>query len=108
MKNTCVTAKHVKQIYLLAQRLSFEADRGVLDGIIDEMERILLEEKENVENTIPIVQYDSILGWEPAMEYTGDEAALRWKLRQLDYDMNHTIAELRAANGLIDTIKNKV
>ncbi len=107
MKNTCITAKHTKEIYLLVQRLYFEADRKVLDSIINEMERILLAEKENVENTIPIVQCDSILGWEPGMEYTGDEAALRWKLRQLDYDMNHTIREFRIANGLIDIVKNK-
>ncbi|MBE6589005.1 MAG: hypothetical protein E7643_02385 [Ruminococcaceae bacterium] len=107
MKNTCVTVKHTKEVYLLVQRLRFESDRRVLDDIIDQLERILLAEKENVENTIPIVQCDSVLGWEPGMEYTGDEAALRWKLRQLDYEINHTIGELRVANGLIDTIQNK-
>lgn len=107
MKNTCITVKHTKEVYLLKQRLNFESDKNVLDGIIDEIEKILLKEKENVLATIPIVKADSILGWEHSMEYVGDETALRWKIRQLDYDLSCTIRDLRTANGLTDVIKNK-
>jgi len=38
---------------------------------------------------------DSRLGWEPSMEYTTDENGLRWKLRQLDYELNERIALFR-------------
>ena len=107
MKNTCITVKHTKEVYLLKQRLNFESDKNVLNGIIDEIEKILLKEKENVLATIPIVKADSILGWEHSMEYVGDETALRWKLRQLDYELSCTIRDLRTANGLTDVIKNK-
>ncbi len=107
MKNTCITVKHTKELYLLLQKLNLESDREKLDGIINGMEAILLKEKENVLDTIPIVQCDSILGWEPSMEYVGDEAALRWKLRQLDYELTHQLNEFRASNGLVDIYENK-
>ena len=46
-----------------------------------------LKSKENVEATIPIVQVDSRLDWEPSMEYIGDERFIRWKLRQLEFEL---------------------
>ncbi len=107
MKNTCITVKHSKELYLLRQRLNFESDRDKLDEIIDGMEKILLQEKENVLDTIPLVNCDSILGWEHSMEYVGDEAALRWKLRQLDYELNCNLKDYRTANSLVDIYKNK-
>ena len=61
---------------------------------------ILLKEKENVLDTIPIVKLDSRLGWEPSMDYTTDEKALKWKLRQLDYELNIKLAMYRKANSL--------
>ena len=41
------------------------------------------------------MRLDSRLGWEPSMEYVGDEKALRWKLRQLDFDINYTINDFK-------------
>ncbi len=107
MKNTCITVKHAKELYLLRQRLNFESDREKLDEIINGMEAILLKEKENVLATIPIVKADSILGWEHSMEYVGDETALRWKLRQLDYELNCNLKDYRTANSLVDIYENK-
>ena len=63
--------------------------------LLDEIELLLLKEKENVEKTIPIVQVDSRLGWEPSMEYQGDEKCLEWKLRQLSYDLTYTLPKHR-------------
>ena len=40
-------------------------------------------EVENAEQTIPLVEADSRLGWEPSMEYICDKAHLEWKLRQV-------------------------
>ena len=45
---------------------------------------ILDDEEANVRETIPVVEYDSALGWEPTMFYICDRANLEWKLRQLD------------------------
>ena len=68
---------------------------------------ICQEEKENVLATIPLVQCDSILGWEHSMEYVGDEPCLRWKLRQLDYELNCNLKDYRTANSLVDIYENK-
>ena len=43
-------------------------------------ERIAAEECENARATIPAVRYDSRLGYEPSMEYIGDEPYILWKL----------------------------
>ena len=107
MKNTCITVKHTKELFLLRQRLNFERDRDELDKIIAEMEDVLLREKKNVEDTIPVVEVDSILGWEPSMEYEGDAAALRWKLRQLDYTLTSSMKDIKTANSLVDIYNNK-
>ena len=53
------------------------------------MEEILKNELENVKDTIPLVQVDSRLGWEPSMEYVGDEKALIWKIEQLEVELIH-------------------
>ena len=54
-----------------------------LRTFVDEMIDIAKREIVNAEDTIPIVQVDSRLGWEPSMEYIGSEYHLRWKIRQL-------------------------
>ena len=53
----------------------------------------------NAEATIPIVEADSRLGWEPSMEYIGDAAHLRWKIRQVTQVIE---TELRAYQRVID------
>jgi len=90
----------VKKLFVMSQELNITADSQKMLNIIDNMEKLLLEERENVENTIPVVQTDSRLGWEPSMEYQGDEKCLRWKLRQLDYDLNYTLKKHRECCGL--------
>ena len=97
MYHTCITGKNVKRLFILTQKLNIEGDRNTMSGILDSMEAILLEEKQNVLDTIPIVQCDSRLGWEPSMDYQGDEKCLRWKLRQLEYDLTYTLAKHREA-----------
>jgi hypothetical protein len=41
------------------------------------------------------------------MEYVGDEPCLRWKLRQLDYELNCNLKDYRTANSLVDIYENK-
>lgn len=42
--------------------------------------------------TIPLVEADSSLGWEPSMFYVADREHLEWKLRQLE-DVRRRISE---------------
>ena len=95
MYHTCITGKNAKRLFLLTQKLNITSDKVTMRGILDDIEALLLEEKENVEATIPVVQLDSRLGWEPSMEYQGDEECLRWKLRQLEYEFNYTLPKHR-------------
>ena len=44
---------------------------------------MLDDEEANVRETIPLVEADSSLGWEPSMFYVADREHLEWKLRQL-------------------------
>lgn len=100
MRNSCRTVLNVKEHYLLKQKLSIAGDKKTAEEIIDGIEKIVLAERENVLDTLPLVQADSRLGWEPSMEYTTDEKGLRWKLRQLDYELTIKIPTYRKANTL--------
>ncbi len=96
----CITAINVKNLYYLKTKLAAALTTKEVDSLLDQIEVLLRAEAENVEKTIPIVQNDSRLGWEPSMEYMGDEKCLRWKLRQLDHELTKTIATYRQANSL--------
>jgi hypothetical protein len=100
MRNTCRTVLHVKKHYIAKQRLSVIGSIAEAEKCIAEIENIVLEEKQNVLDTIPLVRVDSRLGWEPSMEYTTDEKGLEWKLRQLEYELTFKIPTYRKANGL--------
>ena len=41
---------------------------------------IAKREHENAIDTIPLVEFDSRLGYEPSMEYMTDRAHIEWKL----------------------------
>ena len=94
----------MKKHYILKQKLSIAGDAKTAEKILDDIEALLLAEKENVLATIPLVQADSRLGWEPSMEYTTDEEGLRWKLRQLDYELDIILPKFRKGNRLSQTI----
>ena len=96
----CVTAAHAKRFYQLKFRLSCCETRENAAQILDSIEKILLAERKNVEAAIEIVRYDSRLGWEASMEYTADPEDLGWKLRQLDYELTHTLVTARKSNAL--------
>ena len=97
---SCVTVAHAKRFYQLKFQLSCCGTRENATRILDEIEAILLAERKNVEAALEVVPYDSRLGWEPSMEYTADEEDLRWKLRQLDYELNYTLITARKSNAL--------
>ena len=92
MANTIKTGIASKKWYkLIGQFTCSETKDEVLD-VLDRMEKLLLAEIENAEATIPLVEVDSRLGWEPSMEYMGDKARIEWKIRHTKYLINTEIA----------------
>jgi hypothetical protein len=90
------TMLHIKRWWLLNKQLEIEYDFDKAGRIMDEMQEIIMAEIENVNGTIPLVEADSRLGWEPSMEYMADKWHLEWKLRQLDNLLNHTMVAYRS------------
>ena len=99
IKNSVTTGKNAKQFYILKEKLNLAETKESAGKLIEKIENLLLSEKENVISTVPLVKNDSSLGWEPSMEYFTNEKCLNWKLRQLDYELNHTIPTLKQSNN---------
>lgn len=97
---TVVSTVYYKQYYILSTRLLIAETRENAARILEEMENILQLERANVEATIPLVQVDSRLGWEPSMDYTTNEECLRWKLKQLDCEQKFYMSVLKEGNCL--------
>ena len=86
------TTIHVKQWSTLRAKCRSETDSRKLLDMHHQMVAIGEAEIRNAEETIPLVQYDSRLGWEPSMEYIGGEYHLRWKMRQVRQVIDQEIA----------------
>lgn len=86
MYRTIITTLNRKNYFLLDQacRVAEESEKS---KIIDSMIELLRQEQENAKATIPIVEYDSILGFEPSVEYFCDRERIEWKLRQVDEEI---------------------
>lgn len=78
MGRTLLTAHHVKRWYV--EKVAIAADDGVLTAHLDTLREIGAAEIANVNATLPLVDFDSRLGFEPSMSYVGDRAHLEWKL----------------------------
>ena len=78
-RNTLRTAINIKEFYKRKYVLldTHGEDRNKL---VSEMLDICRDEVNNAEDTIPLVEFDSRLGYEPSMEYIGDKAHIEWKL----------------------------
>ena len=98
--NSCTTTIHIKEFYIKLQQLSIIGDKEKAAKLLDEIEALLITERKNAEATIPAVQADSRLGWEPMQDYLCDEEALRWKMRQIDYTLEFELPKFRKSNSL--------
>jgi hypothetical protein len=82
-RNTLRTAIGVKEFhkrkYILLEKHGEERNR-----IVNEMIELCRSEIENARDTIPLVEFDSRLGYEPSMEYMTDRAHIEWKLALLN------------------------
>ena len=95
MTNCVKTAIAAKEIHLLDVELQYTPDIDRVEAILDEIEALLLRERKNAEDTIPIVEADSSIGFEGSMLYMCDKAHLEWKIRHTDYVLNIELGELR-------------
>ena len=84
MRSTIVTVLHTKRFFLLDEARKAETDKEKLAVIIGDMLDILAKERRNAVDAIPYVEYDSIIGFEPAIEYVTDRKRIEWKLSQVD------------------------
>ncbi len=94
IRNTALTAVNVKEFYKRKIRV-LSLDTKERNAVLDEMLEICVAERENARDTIPLVDFDSRLGYEPSMEYMCDKAHIEWKLELLDSVIQKEIPSLR-------------
>ncbi|MBI2297432.1 MAG: hypothetical protein HYU66_00525, partial [Armatimonadetes bacterium] len=96
------TTIHTKRWWLLKQRLLAATQPDHAEAILDDLVRLGEAEIANAEATIPLVEADSRLGWEPSMEYMTDRPHLEWKIawmrRVLDEEVPAYRRKLSATN----------
>ena len=83
IRNEIRTTLGIKRWWIANMKLQTSFNREEMSSHLKEIKDLLLAERENVLDTIPLVEADSRLGWEPRMDYVCDKAHLEWKLRQL-------------------------
>ena len=91
------TGLNAKKWFMLKTDLMASREQEKSLEIISEMERLLKEERDNAQSAIPFAEFDSMLGWEPSMEYIGDAEKIKWKLKTLDYVINNEMKWYRDA-----------
>ena len=79
IRNTIRTAINVKEFYKRKEAL-LNTHGEERNKLIDEMIGFCKADIENAKATIPIVEFDSRIGYEPSMEYMCDRAHIEWKL----------------------------
>lgn len=89
------TIIHLKQWWLLNERLKLERSSDKAQKLLDQIELLAKEEIRNAEDTIPLVESDSRLGWEPTMEYMTDRRHLEWKIQQVKSVLKYDIPQFR-------------
>jgi hypothetical protein len=82
MANTAETAANIREFFKL-KRFFEAATPERRNEMLDELTVICKRELENAKATIPLVEFDSRLGYEPSMEYMCDAAHLEWKIALL-------------------------
>ena len=78
-RNTLRTAINIKEFFKRKFVLK-ETHGEERNKLVAEMLEICFDEVENAQNTIPLVEFDSRLGYEPSTEYMTDRAHIEWKL----------------------------
>ena len=90
-----------QQWWLLKHELFGEADPARANALLDQMVELAEREIANAQETIPLVERDSRLGFEPSMEYMTDRRHLEWKIAVVRRVVDHEIAQYRKALALV-------
>ena len=93
MRNTIVSVLNMKQFFIRDQKRQKTEDKEEKARLINEMIEILKAESENAVDTIPLVEADSSLGFEPSLEYITDRKRLEWKLGQVETEIEKLKAQ---------------
>ena len=75
---TFLTTHHVKRWY--KEKMALAHNEGDAAAHLAEMRRIAADEIENASATLPLVDFDSRLGFEPSMDYMGHRQNIEWKI----------------------------
>ena len=98
--NCITTTINIKRWYKLNRMLMQEKRPAAAEKLLDKIVALGKEEIKNAEATVPIVEKDSRLGWEPTMDYMTDAAHLRWKVKQVNSVINVEIPKYRKSLNL--------
>jgi len=94
------TTVNVKRWWQLRRQLESAAEAAETSAILGRMAALARAELDNVAEAMPLVAFDSRLGWEPSMEYMADPAHLEWKLAQVQGVLESEIPRmLRSLQG---------
>jgi len=100
ISNSLTTGIHAKEMYRLRNRLRASENCELSAKIAEEMEALIKAEITNAENTIPLVEADSRLGWEPSMEYMTDKEHIEWKIRFEKYILDFELPRIKKVINL--------
>lgn len=102
IRNSIRTVMTMKEWWMLNIRLQGSADAAAALTVLDRIEALARAEMENARATIPVVERDSRLGWEPSMEYVCDRWHLEWKIRQVESALREIAVYRRMIQGRFD------
>lgn len=94
MGRTALTTHHTKEWYLRKNALLEDATID-FEAVLRELETIGRAEIENARATLPLVDFDSRLGYEPSMDYMCHREAIEWKIALQERILNEDIPQLR-------------
>ena len=89
------TTINVKRWWLLRQQLDAAESAETGAAVLDRLTALARAELGNVAAAMPLVEFDSRLGWEPSMEYMADPAHLEWKIAQVRQVLDRDIPARR-------------
>ena len=84
IRNSANTTVNIKRWYQYNVAMINSSTAEEAGKYLDKIEALAYAEIENARDTIPAVECDSRLGWEPSMEYVCDKWHLEWKIRQVN------------------------
>ena len=90
ISNTAKTAANVKEFLKRKEKLLASSGEE-RNRLVSELLDICRDEIANAKDTLPLVEFDSRLGYEPSMEYMCDPAHIEWKLSVMERLVNEEL-----------------